>query len=147
MLLKDLITNLLKLTTIVLFVIALFLPAYSGHEGYVVLILGALAWFGLPQIIGFFAWTANIFLFYSFLSKHRVQVKLVLSAIAVILGALGYFVDEIYVTEGGNKEHIEVKFGYYFWMGSMVSNFALQLFQNKKDELLDFLINFKREYL
>ena len=144
---KDLITNLLRLTTIGLYITALFLPAYSGHEGYIVLILGAFAFFGIPQLIGFFAWTANFFLFYSFLSKRRAEIKIVVGAIAIALGLLGYFVDEIYTTEGGDKQSIEVKIGYYFWMGSMISNFALQLFQYKKDELIDFLLNFKREYL
>ena len=137
----------LKCATIGLFVVSLFLPVLPGLSGIEALGLGFMAIFMVPGIIGFLTWMANFFLFFSFMVKKNRQRSIGAAGIAIALGVLGNFIDEIYVTEGGDKESVELAIGYTFWMWSMISNLALQVFQFKKKEIIDYLINFRKEYL
>ena len=135
----------LKLITIILFVSSLFFDAYTGHEGFIVLALGALSFFGSPQLIAFFAWLANIFLFASFFVSKFSSLKLTLAIIAVFLGCLGYFVDELYTNEGGDTRNVKVAEGYFLWMSSIICNCILQFILIQKDDVIVYLSKFRKE--
>ena len=122
---KSLILNVFKYVTIGLYLVALLLPAFNGYEGYMVLVLGALAIF-VTNIFGFLAWTANILLFCSFLPRYNPKTKLLISLTALACGLLTFFVNEILVTEGGDKTALKIAIGFSFWIGSLAANAVMR---------------------
>lgn len=122
---KPIVIHVFKYLTIGLYLVALPLPAFEGYEGYMVLFLGALAFF-VTNIFGSLAWLANVLLVCSFWRGISKKSKLILSFIAVALGLLTFFVDDIMLTEGGDRGELTIGIGYYFWLASLIANLIMR---------------------
>lgn len=115
----------LKVITIVLYIIALFLPAFVGYSGYVILAVGIFS-LVVTNFFGFLAWSSNVLLLGSFLNFFNHRTKLIISLLAVVFGFMALNVNEVMVTEGGNMERISMAVGFWFWISSLIVNLLVR---------------------
>ena len=128
----------LKYIIIGLYLISLFTESFSGSGG--VLGISTLIFGGFSILIGnlfaFGAWTANILFFIAFIRKSKLNTKLTLSGISVLLGLLAIFVTDLPMHMGSSTSHVKIGIGFYFWIGSMSLLFGKNLMEfiklNKK---------------
>ena len=121
-----------------LYLISLFTESFSGSGG--VFGIFALIFGGLSILIGnlfaFGAWTANILFFIAFIRKSKLNTKLTLSGIAVLLGILAVFVTDLPMHMGSSTSPVKIGIGFYFWIGSLTLLFGKNLIEyiklNKK---------------
>ena len=114
--------KILKYIIIGFYLISLFTESFSGSGG--VLGIFALIFGGFSILIGNFlafgVWTANILFFIAFIRKSKLNTKLTLSGIAVLLGLLAIFVTDLPMHMGSSTSPVKIGIGFYFWMGSLI---------------------------
>ena len=121
-----------------LYLISLFTESFSGSGG--VYGIFALIFGGFSILIGnlfaFGAWTANILFFIALIRKSKLNTKLNLSGIAVLLGLLAIFVTDLPMHMGSSTSTVKIGIGFYFWIGSLTLLFVKNLMEyiklNKK---------------
>jgi hypothetical protein len=117
----------LLLLSVLLYLIACYLPAYRGIEqkgfsmpGFSCLLIGILAF--AYNILAWFAWMANIFygLAWLFYYWNRADTAFALSILAVGLSFFSFAVDEMLLNEAGHKTTVRSGIGLYIWIASLV---------------------------
>ena len=112
-----------------LYLISLFTESFSGSGG--VIGIFALIFGGLSILIGnlfaFGAWTANILFFIALFRKSKLSTKLILSGIASLLGLLATLVTDLPIHMGTSTSPVEIGMGFYFWIGSLILLFSINL--------------------
>lgn len=126
----------LRKISIVLYIIALFIPIFSGsdYNGVSGLFLG---WIGL--VVEFdlnigLPWLANIFYFFNLIVKKiSIGIKITISLLSITLGLFAIGIEEILVHEGGLMQSVEPGIGLFLWISSFVLLLIYQLIRlNKK---------------
>lgn len=121
-----------------LYLISLVTESFSGSGG--VYGIFALLFGGFSILMGNLfasgAWTANILFFIALIRKSKLNTKLTLSGMAVLLGILAVFVTDIPMNMGTSTSPVIVGIGFYFWIGSLTFLFVKNLMEyiklNKK---------------
>jgi hypothetical protein len=111
-----------------LYLISLFTESFSGSGGVYgifALIFGGFSILG--NLLAFGAWTANILFFVAFIRKSKLNTKLKLSGIAVLLGILAIFVTDLPMHMGSSTSPVKIGIGFYFWIGSLILFFGKNL--------------------
>ena len=118
--------------------ISLFTESFSGSGGVYgifALIFGGLSIF-IENLFAFGAWIANIPFLIAFFRKLKLNTKLTLSGIAVLLGILAVFVTDLPMHMGSSTSPVKIGIGFYFWIGSLTLLFGKNLMEyiklNKK---------------
>ncbi|MEK7672772.1 MAG: hypothetical protein AAB373_02720 [Patescibacteria group bacterium] len=112
------------ITSILIFTISLFLPAFTANNEGPVGALGCLL-FGFTSItkdLGGTAWFANIFIIFGWVYFLKSTLASYFFSLIAFCFSLSFiFLDEVMLGEGGNfYTIIELNAGYYFWIASIV---------------------------
>lgn len=120
---------------IITYLISLFMESFNGNGGVIgifALIFGGFSIF-VGNLLAFGAWTANILFLTALLRKSKIKIRLYLSGIAVLLGLLAIFVNDLPMHMGSSTSTVTLGTGFYCWIGSL----ALLFVKN----LVEFLLN------
>ncbi len=128
----------LRKISILLYIIALFVPVFSGSDsnGISALFLG---WVGLlvefDPNIGL-PWIANIFYFFNLIArKISIGIKITFSLLTISLGLFAIGIEEVLVHEGGLKDPVEPGIGLLLWIASFVLLLIYQLLRLREKTL------------
>ncbi len=124
----------LNIIIVGLYLISLFTESFSGSGGVYgifALIFGGFSILIL-NLFAFGAWSANILFFIALIRKSKLNTKLTLSGIAVLLGILAVFVTDLPMHMGSSTSPVKIGIGFYFWIGSLTLLFIKNLIEYLK---------------